>query len=346
MRLLVLGGTVFLGRHVVEHALARGDDVTVFTRGRHALPPALAARVTSLHGDRDPRVATGLASLESGTWDVVVDTSGYVPRVVDASARLLASRVARYLFVSSISAYASLATAGVDEDAPLAVLDDAGSEDVAKHYGALKGQCERVVRDAFGARATIVRPGLIVGPHDPTDRFGYWPARFAQPQLLGDRDRFAVVPAPPERPLQFIDARDVAAFMLDVAGRDVGGAFNATSPRTSCTFGDLVAACASVATAPPEPVWVDEATLADFHVTPWVGLPLWIPATEHDAAGLQQLSVERAEREGLRTRPVVDTVRDTAAWLASREDGGAWKLVMSDARERQIVSAVRARGGS
>ena len=338
MRLLVLGGTQFLGRHVVEAAIARGDEVTVFTRGRRAAPKGASALV----GDRDPRVGDGLRALESGTWDAAIDTSGYVPRIVDASARLLARRVRRYVFVSSISAYAKLAAPGVDEDAPLAPLDDPSSEDVARHYGALKAACERVVSDVLAERATIVRPGLIVGPLDPTDRFAYWPARFVHPHLLGDRGPFAVVPDPPSRPVQFIDARDLATFLLDLAARHVGGTFNAASRPGTGSFGELIAACVDAAAKPPEPLWIAEATLAAFHVTPWVGLPLWIPATEADSAGLAQVSVVRAERAGLRTRPLAETVRDTAAWVAARDVAGTWQQVLSDARERQIVSAVRA----
>ena len=164
MRLLVLGGTHFLGRHLVDAALARGHAVTVFTRGRKPLP--WGGRVEALCGDRDPRVAPGLAVLDARTWDAVVDTSGYVPRIVDASASLLAGRARRYLFVSTVSVYASLATPDVDEDAPVATLEDAATEDVPKHYGALKAACEDVVHARFGEAATIVRPGLIVGHQD------------------------------------------------------------------------------------------------------------------------------------------------------------------------------------
>ena len=342
MRLLLLGGTHFLGRHVVEAGLARGHEITVFTRGRRALPGELQRAVRALTGDRDPRTGEGLASLSRGTWDAVVDTSGYVPRVVQASVELLAARVARYLFVSSISVYAKLDRPDLDEDAPLAALPTPDSEDVPKDYGALKAACEATVARTFGPRATLVRPGLIVGPHDPTDRFGYWPARFVHPQLLGDRGAHAVAPAPPERPIQLIDARDLAAFVLDLVEQGVGGTFNATSPARHWTFGDLIASCVQAAATPPAVVWTTERTLLDFHVAPWVGLPLWIPASEDDSAGFQLASTERAQAAGLRVRPLADTVRDTASWLRARDNVGAWKQVLTDARERQIVSALRA----
>jgi nucleoside-diphosphate-sugar epimerase len=185
MRLLVLGGTRFLGRHLVEAALARGDDVTIFTRGRLPLP--WGDRVTALAGDRDPQLAPGLDALAGGAWDAVVDCSGYVPRIVEASARLLAARTNRYVFVSSMSVYAKTEQPGMDERTAVATLDDPATEQVMEHYGALKAACEAVVERIFAERATNVRPGLIVGPLDGTDRFGYWVARFVHPSLLGDR---------------------------------------------------------------------------------------------------------------------------------------------------------------
>src|SRR5689334_23188611 len=171
MKLLVLGGTRFLGRHFVAAALDRGHAITVFTRGRTAV--AWAARVDARTGDRDPFREPGLSSLQSGEWDAVVDTSGYVPRVVGASADLLRGRVGRYLFVSSLSVYARSDRPGLDEHAEVAQLEDPATEEVLAHYGALKAACEAAVRARFGLATTIVRPGLIVGPYDATDRFGY-----------------------------------------------------------------------------------------------------------------------------------------------------------------------------
>ena len=195
------------------------------------------------------------------------------------------------------------------------------------------------MRQRFGDGATVVRPGLIVGPHDPTDRFAYWPARFVHPQLLGDRGAHAVVPAPRHRPIQLVDVRDLAAFMLDLVEHDVAGTFNAVSPAGRFTFGDLVDACVAAAGAPPVPAWIDDATLLAHHVQPWTGLPLWIPQSEADAAGFMSIDGARAGRAGLATRPLLDTVRDTAAWLATRDNAGAWKQVLTDARERLILAA-------
>ena len=337
MKLLVLGGTRFLGRHVVDAALARGHAVTVFTRGR--LPVPWGTRVTALAGDRDPRVGAGLAALGDGAWDAVVDTSGYVPRIVGAAAELLAPRVGRYLFVSSVSVYADASQPGIDEAAPVATLADPATEDVLPNYGALKAACEATVAAHFGARATQVRPGLIVGPFDGTDRFGYWVARFCAPTLLGDRANRAVVPAPGAQPVQVIDARDLAAWMVDLAERDVAGTFNAVSPAGQWSMGALVDALTAAATAPPAPAWVDDAPLLRHGVEPWVGLPLWLPATEPDHNGFMAVDGARAKSAGLATRPLAETIADTAAWLSQRDNAGAWQHVLSAQKEREILAA-------
>jgi 2'-hydroxyisoflavone reductase len=335
MKLLVLGGTRFLGRHVVDAALSRGHSVTLFTRGRNANP--WGGRVVALTGDRDPRIGGGLTALASGTWDALVDTSGYVPRVVGASVDRLAARVARYLFVSSVSVYADVSKPGVDENAPVATLDDPATEEILKHYGALKAACEAAVSERFGARATHVRPGLIVGPHDATDRFGYWVARFLAPHLLGDRASRAIVPAPATAPIQVIDARDLAAWMVDLLERDAGGTFNAVSPEGRWTMGDLVATLTTARDA-PAPMWIDDATLVAHGVEPWIGLPLWLPATEPDSAGFMAIDGRKATAAGLPVRPLSETVRDTAEWLAQRDNAGAWKHVLTAEKEWEILA--------
>ncbi len=340
MKLLILGGTRFLGRHLVDAALARGDDVTIFTRGRQENP--WGARVTALAGNRDPAIPPGLAALEQGGWDAVVDTSGYVPRIVRASAELLAPRVGRYLFVSSLSVYSDTSAPGLNESAPVGELPDPATEEVAKHYGPLKVACERVVAEVFGERATILRPGLIVGPFDPTDRFAYWPARFVHPALLGNRAPDAVVPAPPGNPVQFIDARDLAAWMRELAARGVGGTFNANSPRGRFTWGDLIGACAAAGGAgAPRPAWTAEKFLLDAKVEPWTGLPLWLPSTLPDVGGFMDFDCTKAQAAGLAVRPIADTVADTAAWLPTRDNAPAWKAVLAADAEREILAAAR-----
>jgi len=340
MKILVLGGTRFLGRHLVDQALARGDDVTVFTRGKQ--PNHWQGRVSALVGNRDQAVSPGLRALETGTWDAVVDTCGYVPRIVRQSAELLAPRVVRYLFVSSISVFTDASRAGLTEKDPVGTLDDPDTEEIGKFYGPLKAACERVVSDVYRYRAINVRPGLIVGPHDPTDRFGYWVARFVHPHLLGDRGSEAVVPNPTSRPIQLIDARDLAAFMLGLLDKGLEGTHNATSPAGQWTMGDVIEAMRTVGgPEAPAPAWVDEAVLLEKKVEPWTGLPLWIPQSFADEAGFMQIDCTKAERAGLRTRPLEDTVRDCATWLAQRDNAGAWKDVLTAEREREVVDAAR-----
>ncbi|MBM3497007.1 MAG: NAD-dependent epimerase/dehydratase family protein, partial [Armatimonadetes bacterium] len=224
VRLLVLGGTVFLGRHLVAEALARGHRVTLFHRGRHGAD--LFPEAERILGDRDG----GLSALADESWDAVVDTSGYVPRVVGAAARMLAPAVGFYVFVSSVSVYADFSPVGMDEDAPLGQMADPSVEEITgETYGPLKALCESEVRSAFGARCAVVRPGLIVGPHDPSDRFTYWPVRC-------QRGGEVLAPGDPERPVQFIDAGDLAAWIVTMCVRQAGGVFNAVGPTDPTTF--------------------------------------------------------------------------------------------------------------
>jgi 2'-hydroxyisoflavone reductase len=304
VKLLVLGGTVFLGRPVVEAAIARGDEVTLFTRGR--TNPELYPEVEHLVGDRDG----DLRALEGREWDAVVDTSGFVPRVVRQSAELLRDAVGRYVFVSSVSAYDEVREPP-DESAPLAELANPESEDVMRDYGALKAACEDVVRDVYGDRATIVRPGLIVGPYDPTDRFTYWPRRLAD----GGR---VLVPAPEDAPVQIIDVRDLGEWLVRLAADGPGGAFNAVGPGEPLTFGGMVEACRRVVNPDAELVWVDGARLLEAGLKPWADLPVWLPGDEY--AGMLRTPLARAVEAGLRFRPLEETIRDTLAWY--REAGG------------------------
>src|SRR6266536_2219638 len=212
MKLLILGGTVFLGRYLVESALARGHEVTLFNRGQHS--PQLYPAVEKLRGDRDG----ALDALRGREWDAVIDTSGYYPRVVEQSVALLREAVPYYLFVSSISAYADLSKPP-SEDSPTSELPPDATESL-DFYGPLKAECERVVRRAYGDAAAIVRPGLIVGPHDPTGRFTYWPYRIARG---GD----VLAPEPRDKPVQPIDVRDLGEWLESLAERRLSGTFNA-----------------------------------------------------------------------------------------------------------------------
>jgi 2'-hydroxyisoflavone reductase len=319
MRLLVLGGTLFLGRHVVAAALAGGHEVTTFTRGR--TNPGLHPDVEALTGDRDG----GLDALRGRTWDGVIDTSGYVPRIVAGSAGLLRDSAERYVFVSSVSAYADHSRP-FDETAPLATLDDPGTEDVGAAYGGLKAACEQVVDDAFGDRGTSVRAGLIVGPHDPTDRFTYWPVRVAEGGEI-------LAPGSASRSVQFVDARDLAAWMVELARQGPGGPLNATGPAARLELGELLDRAAAVTGAECRFTWVDDETLLAAGVEPWTELPLWAPGPELE--GLMEARVERALEAGLELRPLEATVLDTLAWA---HEAGQQRPTLGRDHERRILA--------
>lgn len=299
LRILILGGTGFIGPHMVREALRRGHELTLFNRGRSNSD--LFPDLELLIGDRDGR----LDALEGGEWDAVIDNSGYVPRHVEDSARLLAGRASRYLFISSVSVYASFAAPN-DEESPLATMPDETVEEVTgETYGPMKALCEQRAAEAFGAdRLTVVRPTYICGPGDHTDRYTYWPVRTARG---GDM----LWPGTPEDPIQIIDVRDLAAFVIDCLERDVTGTYNAVSPAGAITMGGLLADCLAVTGADTRPVWVPAGFLADQDL---VGeLPIWSPP-EGEGGRLAATSGERAAARGLRIRPPRETARDTLAW--------------------------------
>jgi 2'-hydroxyisoflavone reductase len=313
VKLLVLGGTKFLGRAAVEAALDRGHEVTLFNRGR--TNPDLFPDVEQLRGDRDG----DLGALEGRAWDAVIDPSGYVPRVVRASAELL-QESGHYVFVSSISVYDGPPFTRFDEDAPLAELDDPGTEEVMEHYGALKVACERVVTEVFPGRSTLVRAGLIVGPHDPTDRFTYWPMRVA----VGGR---VLAPGRPERPWQFVDVRDLGAWLVDVAERRIPGPFSAVGPVPGVTAGDVLEACREASDEDAELVWVPDDFLVAREVGEWMELPLWV-AEGGEYERFHDWDASRAVAAGLAFRPVRETVADTLAWARTRDAPGPGTAAM------------------
>jgi 2'-hydroxyisoflavone reductase len=321
MKLLILGGTRFLGRHLVEAGLERGHQVTLFNRGRTA--PELFAGIEQLRGERD----SDLALLHGRTWDAVVDTCGYLPRVLRRSAQALRDAVDRYLFVSSVSVYASTSAAGQNELAPRAQLPAPDCEDIPNHYGALKAACEDEVLAQFGERAVLLRPGLIVGPFDPSGRFTYWVQRVA-------RGGKVLAPAAPEYPVQFIDVRDLAGFALDLIEQRRHGAFNASGPAAPLTFTAFLDECRRALRSAAEFVWPDARFLASQAVAPWTELPLY---AGEDARGLNEISIGRALSAGLRLRPLGETCNDTAHWATglSLPDG----IGLAPGREAELLGA-------
>lgn len=331
MRILVLGGTKFLGLHFARLAVEAGHRVTVFHRGQTGTGAVVGAEERL--GDRDG----GLEPLADGVWDAVVDTSGYVPRVVSQSVSLLRGRAPHYLFVSTISVYADFRLPGLDEQSAVATVDDPTTEDFVAHYGALKALCEGAVQEGFAEGALVVRPGLIVGPNDPSDRFTYWPMRLRRPGTV-------LAPGRPERPIQLIDVRDLAAWMLRLVEQRTTGTFNATSPPGAMTMGDLLDTGRAVLAPRRRVEWVDDAFLLEHGVGEWMELPLWLRAGG-PMDGMMSASVERALSSGLVFRPLAETVADTAAWA---EEAGRWRgraAGMAAARERDLLAAWRVAEG-
>jgi 2'-hydroxyisoflavone reductase len=314
VRLLIIGGTRFLGRALTEDALARGHEVTLFNRGQ--TNPELFPEAERIKGDRDG----GLDALAGHNWDAVIDTCGYFPRIVRTSAEALADSVGTYVFISTISVYADLSKP-VDESAPVGAIEDETVEEFGaefENYGPLKALCEQAVQDVYGDRALIVRPGFIVGPHDPTDRFTYWPVRVARGGTM-------LAPGPPERPLQFIDVRDLAGWILDMVEARRTGVFNATNEGVP--LGEVLAGA--------DVVWVEDATLVE-HEVGEEDLPLW--SSEAAFAALHQADVSAAIAAGLTFRPHEETSRDTLEW---RGKDAELATGMSADREAELLAKLQ-----
>ena len=342
MKLLVLGGTKFLGRAVVDAARARGHTLTLFNRGLE--DPSAYPDLERIQGDRT--TPEGRARLAGRTWDAAIDTAAYLPRDVRSIAS--AVDVAHYTFVSSISALASHAIVGQDETAPVARLTAAQQTEVeslslegpipartlGEFYGPLKAQCEEVALAAFPGAALIVRPGLIVGPYDVSDRFTYWPARFLKG---GD----VLAPGRPERRVMFIDVRDLAEWMVRMIEARARGTYLATGPAERLEFGAVLDACARVAAErgenPARRVWVDDAFLVAQGVGPWMELPLWIPATDEALKGFMTEKIDKALAAGLTFRPLEDTIRATLDWDRTRPKDAPRAAGLAPDRERELL---------
>jgi 2'-hydroxyisoflavone reductase len=331
MKILILGGTKFLGRHLVEAALARGHEVTLFNRGK--TNPHLYPAVEKICGDRDGN----LDALKGRHWDAAIDTSGYVPAQVRASASLLANTVGHYTFISSISVYRDFSEAGLDENAPMAVLPSGAGDngDNGQHYGANKAMCERTAERAMPGRVLIVRPGIIVGPHDPTNRFSHWVLRIARG---GD----ILCPAPPEAPLQIIDARDLASWIIRMVEARQVGCFNAAGPANALTFQQMLDICKNASGSDARFAWADEEFLLEHKINPSTELPLWIPKTETAYAGFFAVDCGRALKMGLVFRPLAETVLDVFAF-AHDSSNNARETGLSPGREAKILQDWNAR---
>jgi 2'-hydroxyisoflavone reductase len=335
LQILLLGGTRFIGVPITELAMKRGHTVTFFNRGKtnaDVLP-----QVERITGDRNGEID----GLKDRKWDAVIDTSAYVPRVVKLSAELLAPNVGQYLFVSSISVYPSFSEPRTEESRVGTLQDDTVEKVDAETYGPLKALCEKAAEAAMPGRVTVLRPGLIVGPHDSTDRFTYWPARAA-------RGGEMLAPGTPRDRIQIIDARDLAAFALDTLERHVYGTFNLVSPPGMFTMGDVVNESIRAAKSlvkpspPPRAVWASAAFLEKQKVSGWSDMPVWLAASGDDAA-FAETSSARALKEGLKITPMRKTVHDTLEWHLTRPEAERAKLKagIDAAREQEVLAAWR-----
>lgn len=324
MKIIILGGLSFLGRHLIERGLDRGHEISVFTRGRRNAD--LYPDVEKLRGDRDGN----LAALQGRDWDVAIDTSGYFPRVVRQSAQLLAGAVDHYTFVSSISVYADASRAGLDEGSPLATIDDQTVEEITEEtYGALKVLCEQAVEEALPGRTLIVRPGLIVGKYDPTDRFTYWPQRVAQGGEV-------LAPGNPGDPVQIIDAYDLANWMLDLAAARTVGVYNATGPEHPLGMAEVLEASRTESGSDATFTWVPAEFLEQHGVRAWEHMPAWVPDSD-EFRGFNCVDCSRAFASGLTCRPLAETVRDTLEWASTFSSDHEWRAGLPREREREVL---------
>jgi 2'-hydroxyisoflavone reductase len=328
MKILFIGGTRFLGRHLVNSARSRGHTVTLFNRGQSN--PNLFLQVDKIHGDREK----DLDQLKDGHWDAVIDTCGYFPRIVRMAAEALKDKAEHYVFISSISVYADFSRIGINESNPLGKIEDETIEEITEgSYGPLKALCEKAVQDVFGMRSLIIRPGLIVGPHDPTDRFTYWPVRVARG---GD----VLAPDRPEVLTQMIDVRDLAKFIIDLLEQNVSGVFNATGPDHDLSFGRLLDTCKLIGNSDAKFKWAPLEFLNQNNVAAWSDMPAWLPDNGEDA-GFARVDVSKALNAGLKFLSLEETVHDTLEWANSRPADHQWKAGLKAEREKELLELLK-----
>jgi 2'-hydroxyisoflavone reductase len=322
MRLLIFGGTGFLGRHLVKAALERQHVVTLFNRGY--TNPELFPHVEQLHGDRN----SGLEALHGRSWDAVLDSNGQLPRHVFESANLLAERTRHYTFISSTSVYADYSVAPIDENSPVYKLEGPFSEEMTPQtYGARKALCEHYAEQAMPGCVLVIRPGLIVGSHDPTDRFTYWPHRVAQGGQV-------LAPGDPEQPVQFIDARDLAMWTIAMVEAHQTGVYNAKGPADTLTMRQLLECCRQLSGSDASFEWVSEPFLLENEVAPYTHMPLWVPG---EMVGFSRVNCCKAIAAGLSFRPMTETIQETLAWDATRPADYTLRAGLTPEHEQQLL---------
>ncbi len=324
MKILIIGGTRFLGRHLVNAARVRGHTVTLFNRGKSN--PNLFLQVDKFQGDREK----DLDQLMGQHWDVVIDTCGYFPRIVRMSAAALKDKVENYVFISSISVYSDFSKIGINESDPVGKIEDETMEDITgESYGPLKALCEKAVQDVFGIDSLLIRPGLIVGPHDPTDRFTYWPVRVA-------RGGTVLAPDRPEALTQIIDVRDLSRFIIELIEQNVSGIFNATGPDYNLSFGRLLDTCKLIGNSDAKFKWAPPAFLNENNVAAWSDMPAWLPDSGEDA-GFARVDISKALHAGLKFHSLEETVHDTLEWANSRPADYEWLAGLKAERENELL---------
>jgi len=320
MKILVIGGTRFVGRVFAETALNEGHKLTLFNRGKSN--PHLFPDVEKIKGDRDD----DLALLHGREWDVVVDTCGYFPRIVRKSATMLKDAVDRYIFISTLNVYADFSKLGIDENSSLGRIEDETVEEVTgETYGPLKVLCENAVKEIFPDRSIMLRCGLIVGPHDPTDRFTYWPVRIQQGGEV-------LCASPPEMQVQFIDARDLADFILHVSEKRMSGAYNTTGPASTLSMQEFLEVCKSQTKSNASLTWVSEEFITGNDVG---HIPIWTPTNWR---GIFAVDCTKAKKSGLHFRPIEETVNDTMVWHATRPADYEMKVGLKTPKEKELLA--------
>jgi len=339
MKILILGGTGFIGPHQVEYALSRGHTVTLFNRGQ--TNPGLFPNVEKLIGDRN--APDGYASLKGRTWDVVIDNPTQIPRWVREAGAALKNSTGKYVFVSTLSTFKNRKAIGIKEDGPLsepappdavpAGFTPADPSRPTSTYGSLKVRCEMDAREAFGDRALIVRPGLIVGPGDLTDRFSYWPIRVEQGGEM-------LAPGTPDDPVAFIDARDLTEWMIRLCEANATGTYNAVGPRYGLTVAQMLYGCKAVTSSSATFTWVDADFLLARKLRPYSELPVWMPP-RGDSEGWARMDCSKAFNAGLTFRPLADTARDTLTYYHAQppERQAALKAGLPPEKEREALTA-------
>jgi 2'-hydroxyisoflavone reductase len=336
MKLLIIGGTKFIGRHLVTAALARDHEVTLFNRGNYSAEPA----VETIQGDRHNE--SDLAKLRGRHWDAVVDTCGHLPRSVRTAAEVLSDSVDRYVFISSQNAYASVSVPGVDETFPRGgltkeqldeanAIDTSGQPSYGALYGGLKALSEQAAEEAMPGRVLIIRPGLIVGPYDYSDRFTYWVARVA-------RGGEVLAPGRPERFVQFIDARDLCEWTVTMAEQKAAGIYNANRAPEKITMQTVLEACKVVSDSDATFTWASEDFLLQENVSAWSAMPLWLPeeAAPH-LKGFMFINCDKAIAAGLRFRPLNETIRDTLTWYQASHQNQELKAGITSDKEQALL---------